>query len=212
MPSIRSRTGWVSARSCWGVGVIELLSTTSRLRLQRNICKHFFAKCWPDILCPVSQPLRVVLDDLSGPEVASLLADHLSSMRRVTPAESVHALDLTGLRTPEVTFWSAWVGGDLAGCGALKELDPRRGEVKSMRTAPAHLRRGVAAAVLAEIVAAARARGYGELLLETGHGPEFDAAHALYARAGFEPCGPFAGYTDDPFSRFFRLDLTRHSD
>lgn len=157
----------------------------------------------------MSPPLRVVVDDLSGPEVAALLADHLASMHQLTPADSVHALDLTGLRTPGVTFWSAWAGDDLAGCGALKELDPRRGEVKSMRTAPAYLRRGVAAAVLAEIVATARSRGYDELLLETGPaGPAFGAAHALYIRSGFEPCGPFADYTDDPFSRFFRLGLT----
>jgi putative acetyltransferase len=160
-------------------------------------------------VCRVSQPLRVVVDDLSGPEVADLLAEHLASMHQLTPAGSVHALDLTGLRTPDVTFWSAWAGDDLAGCGALKELDPRRGEVKSMRTAPAYLRRGVAVAVLAEIVAAARDRGYEELLLETGPpGPGFGAAHALYTRSGFEPCGPFGDYTDDPFSRFFRLDLT----
>jgi len=155
----------------------------------------------------VSDPLRVVVDDLSGPDVAALLADHLAAMHEITPAESVHALDLSGLRAPGVTFWSARVGDDLAGCGALKELDPTRGEVKSMRTAPAYLRRGVAAAVLAEIVAVARSRGYVELLLETGHGPEFEAAHALYGRFGFEPCGPFGDYLDDPFSRFFRLEL-----
>ena len=155
----------------------------------------------------VTEPLRVVVDDLSGPEVAALLADHLSSMHEQTPPGSVHALDLARLRAPEVTFWSAWVGGDLAGCGALKELDPARGEVKSMRTAPAYLRLGVAAAVLAEIVATARSRGYAELLLETGHGPAFDAAHALYTRSGFERCGPFADYSDDPFSRFFSLAL-----
>jgi putative acetyltransferase len=159
----------------------------------------------------VSEPLRVVVDDLSGPEVAALLADHLASMHQLTPAESVHALDLDGLRKPDVTFWSAWVGPDLAGCGALKELDPRRGEVKSMRTAPAYLRRGVAAAVLAQIVATARDRGYDELLLETGPDPAFGAAHALYARSGFEPCGPFADYGDDPFSRYFRLELSASS-
>jgi putative acetyltransferase len=153
--------------------------------------------------------LRVVVDDLSGPEVALLLADHLDSMRELSPACSVHALDLARLRSPEVTFWSAWVGADLAGCGALKELDPRRGEVKSMRTAPAYLRRGVAGAVLAEIVAESRARGYDELLLETGTGAAFAAAHGLYERHGFEPCGPFAEYADDPFSRFFRLGLSR---
>ena len=156
----------------------------------------------------MSPPLRVVVDDLSGPEVEALLAAHLTSMHQLTPAGSVHALDLSGLRTPDVTFWSAWVGADLAGCGALKELDSRRGEVKSMRTAPAYLRRGVAAAVLTEIVSTARDRGYDQLLLETGPDAEFGAAHALYARFGFVPCGPFADYTDDPFSRFFRLDLS----
>lgn len=151
--------------------------------------------------------VSVVLDDLSGPEVAGLLADHLASMRAASPACSVHALPLDGLRDPAITFWSAWVDGAVAGCGALKELSPTAGEVKSMRTAPAHLRRGVAAAVLTEIVATARARGYAELLLETGHGGPFDAAHALYARFGFVPCGPFADYTDDEFSRYFRLGL-----
>lgn len=146
-------------------------------------------------------------DDLSSAEVQALLADHLAGMHATTPADSVHALDLEGLRAPGVTFWTAWVDGRLAGCGALKELDAARGEVKSMRTAPAHLRRGVAAALLTRIVATARERGYAELLLETGHGPAFDAAHGLYARFGFEPCGPFADYTDDPFSRFLRLAL-----
>lgn len=154
-----------------------------------------------------SSEIRLVVDDLTGGEVAALLADHLESMHTHTPAGSVHALDLSGLRTPDVTFWSAWVGDELAGCGALKELSPSSGEVKSMRTAPAYLRRGVAAAVLSEIVATSRERGYDELLLETGHGPPFDAAHALYARFGFTPCGPYADYPDDPFSRFFRLEL-----
>jgi putative acetyltransferase len=156
----------------------------------------------------VTAELRVVVDDLSGPEVAGLLADHLDSMRAYSPACSVHALDLDGLRGPDVTFWSAWLGADLAGCGALKRLDARSGEVKSMRTAPAYLRRGVAAGVLDAIVAEARARQYAELLLETGTGGAFDAAHGLYARFGFAPCGPFGAYTDDPFSRYYRLVLS----
>lgn len=151
--------------------------------------------------------MRVRLDDLSGPEVAALLADHLAGMHATSPPGSVHALDLSALRHPSVTFWTAWVDGSLAGCGALKELSPTSGEVKSMRTAPGFLRRGVAAAVLAEVVATARSRGYAELLLETGHGPAFDAAHALYARSGFVACGPFGEYVEDPFSRFLRLDL-----
>jgi putative acetyltransferase len=146
-------------------------------------------------------------DDLTGPEVIALLADHLAGMHETSPPGSVHALDLTGLRAPQVTFWSAWVDGDLAGCGALKELTASSGEVKSMRTAPAHLRQGVAAAVLTTIIGTARERGYAELLLETGFGPAFEAAHRLYERFGFERCGPFADYTDDEFSRYFRLTL-----
>ena len=156
----------------------------------------------------VTEPLRVVVDDLSGHEVAALLVDHLSSMHEHTPPGSVHALDRARLRLPEVTFWSAWFGADIAGCGALKELDAHQGEVKSMRTAPAYLRRGVAAGVLEAIVAEARVRRYDELLLETGTGAAFDAAHGLYARFGFVPCGPFADYTDDPFSRYYRLGLS----
>jgi putative acetyltransferase len=152
---------------------------------------------------------RIEVDDLSGPAVAELLGDHLAAMHEHSPPGSVRALDLTALRAPEVTFWSAWAGDELAGCGALKELDPKHGEVKSMRTAPAYLRRGVAAAVLATIVAAAHERGYVRLSLETGHGAPFDAAHALYLRFGFEPCGPFADYPDDPFSRFFTVDVVR---
>ena len=149
----------------------------------------------------------VEVDDLSGPDVAELLAAHLASMHATSPPGSVHALDLSGLRAPEVTVWTARTDGELAGCGALKELSPYAGEVKSMRTAAAHLRRGVAAALLERIVATARERGYAELLLETGHGPDFEAAHGLYLRHGFEACGPFADYTDDEFSRYFRLAL-----
>lgn len=151
--------------------------------------------------------VTVVEDDLSGPEVRALLADHLAGMHEHSPPGSVFALDLAGLTAPEVTFWSAWVDGALAGCGALKALPGDLGEVKSMRTAPAYLRRGVAAAVLATIVETARDRGYAALLLETGHGPAFDAAHGLYARAGFVPTGPFGDYEDSEFSRYFRLEL-----
>lgn len=151
--------------------------------------------------------MRVVPDDLTSPEVHALLAEHLAAMQATSPPESVHALDLSGLRAPDVTFWAAYDGPRVAGCGALQELDPRRGEVKSMRTAATHLRRGVAAAVLTTIVECARERGYDELLLETGSTPDFAAAHALYVRFGFEPCGPFADYREDPFSCFYRLRL-----
>jgi len=151
--------------------------------------------------------IRVVVDDLSSPEVHALLAEHLAAMHATSPPESVHALDLSGLRAPGVTFWAAYDGASLAGCGALKDLGDGRGEVKSMRTASTHLRRGVAAAVLDEIVATARRRGWTELLLETGSTLDFAAAHALYGRFGFEEGGPFGDYGPDEFSRFYRLRL-----
>ncbi|HEX5090437.1 MAG TPA: GNAT family N-acetyltransferase [Nocardioides sp.] len=154
-----------------------------------------------------SADVRVVVDDPARAEVAALLADHLAAMHEYSPRCAVYALDAAGVAAADVTFWTAWAGIELAGCGALKELGPTRGEVKSMRTAPAHLRRGVAARILAEVVGAARERGYLELLLETGSGPAFDPAHALYRRFGFEPCGPFGDYPESPFSRFFRLAL-----
>lgn len=123
-------------------------------------------------------------------------------MRAISPPESVHALDLDGLRRPEITFWTAWSGNALLGCGALKELSPDHGEVKSMRTARAHRRGGVARAMLAHIVAAARRRGYQRLSLETGSMAEFAPARSLYERFGFRYCEPFAGYVDDPNSVF----------
>lgn len=147
-------------------------------------------------------------DDLTGPEIQALLAEHLRNMHEISPPESVHALDLTGLRRPEITFWTAWSGDDrLLGCGALKELEPRQGEVKSMRTTAAARRRGVGRAILNHIIATARARGYERLSLETGAEPAFAPARTLYQSAGFEYCGPFADYTLDPNSVFLTLRL-----
>jgi putative acetyltransferase len=146
-------------------------------------------------------------DDLQGPEIRALLEEHLADMRRISPPESVHALDLAGLRRPEVAFWTLWDGEALAGCGALKAIDAAHGEVKSMRTAATHRRRGVARALLDHIVAEARRRGYARLSLETGSQPAFAPARTLYAAAGFVPCGPFAGYRDDPHSVFMTLAL-----
>ena len=117
------------------------------------------------------------------------------------------ALDLSGLRDPAVTLWSAWDGADLLGIGALKQLDAGHGEVKSMRTAPAFLRRGVAAAMLNHLIGEGRARGYARLSLETGNNTSFAAARALYERTGFVPCGPFADYTDQTFSRYYTFAL-----
>jgi putative acetyltransferase len=156
---------------------------------------------------PAPTPLSIRRDDLRGPEIAALLAEHLRDMRAGSPPESMHALDLERLRRPEITFWSAWSGEALAGCGALRQLDPAHGEIKSMRTAGAFRRRGVAAAVLAHIVAEARRRGYRRLSLETGSQAMFLPAVALYERAGFVRCPPFADYIEDPYSVFMTLAL-----
>ena len=144
--------------------------------------------------------LEIREDDLRGREVQALLQEHLEAVAIYSPPESIHALDLEGLRAPDVTFWGVWQGTELVGCcGALRELDPAHGEIKSMRTASAHLRKGVAAALLNHILTVAGNRGYRRLSLETGSVEAFAPARALYARFGFEPCGPFAEYRDDSF-------------
>ena len=146
--------------------------------------------------------MDVRLDDLSGAQIARLLHEHLRGMRQNSPPESVHALDLAELRKPEIAFWTVWEGDELLGCGALKELDPRHGEIKSMRTAAAHLRKGVATRLLEHILQEARRRAYRRVSLETGSGPAFAPALSLYTRFGFRHCGPFADYAEDPFSVF----------
>jgi putative acetyltransferase len=140
---------------------------------------------------------------LDTPQVIDLLRLHLAGMHAHSPAESVHALDLSGLKRGDVTFWAAWDDDTLLGCGALKAIDAGHGEIKSMRTDPAHLGKGVGARLLERIMATARARGYRRLSLETGSGEAFDAAHALYRKFGFSECGSFGDYPEnDPFSRF----------
>ena len=151
--------------------------------------------------------MRIVAGNLDDERVIALLEEHLQGMADHSPPESIHALDIDGLKAPNITFWTAWSGGELCGCGALQELDRSHGEIKSMRTARVHLRRGAAAAMLEHIIDESRRRGYTRLSLETGSGPGFDAAHALYEGYGFSYCGPFADYVDDPFSRFMTLDL-----
>ncbi len=151
--------------------------------------------------------MRIVEDDLSGDAVAALLREHLEGMHASSPPERVHALDVDALRRPDVTFWSVWEDEELLGCGALRELDDSHGEVKSMRTASAHLRKGVPSFVLEHLVAEAKQRGYRRLSLETGSGGPFEAALAFYERFGFAYCGPFADYDDDPFSRFMTLEI-----
>ena len=147
-------------------------------------------------------------DDLTGLEIAALLDEHLADMHAITPAESVHAMDLDALRSdPNVFFWSLWEDGSLLGCGALKLLDAESGEIKSMRTGHAYRRRGVAARILEHIIDQARDKGLITLYLETGSMPEFAAARGLYERYGVEYCGPFADYVEDPNSVFMRLSL-----
>lgn len=151
--------------------------------------------------------MRIETDDLTRPEIAALLDEHLANMRSISPPESVHALPIDGLRQAKVTFWSAWKDGELLGCGALKELDTRHGEIKSMRTAAAHLRKGVARTMLQHIMAEAKRRGYQRLSLETGAMPAFEPARQLYAGFGFNFCEPFADYINDPNSVFMTIEL-----
>ncbi|MDI4647178.1 GNAT family N-acetyltransferase [Cohnella hashimotonis] len=151
--------------------------------------------------------MNIIVDDLSGPEVAALLEEHLRGMAADTPPESVHALDLERLKRPEITFWSAWEGRELLGCGALKDLGGGHGELKSMRTAAAHLRKGVAARILAHIAAEARRRGFERLSLETGSPDSFIPARKLYEKFGFDYCGPFADYKEDPYSVYMTMTL-----
>jgi len=146
-------------------------------------------------------------DDLSGSQVAELLRAHLDHTGSHSPVESMHALDLQALRVPEITFWTAWEGASLLGCGALKELDKRHGEIKSMHTAQAHRGKGVASRILGHILDEARRRPYERLSLETGSMEKFAPARALYAGFGFALCGPFAPYRKDPYSVFMTLEL-----
>lgn len=151
--------------------------------------------------------MEIKTDGLTDPAVLELIGEHLRGMYATSPPESVHALDFDELRGADVTFYTAWDEKELLGCGALKRLDASHGEIKSMRTTRAHLRKGVAAAILRHIVTEARARGYERLSLETGSGGPFDAALRFYEKHGFEYCEPFADYALDPFSRFMTLRL-----
>ena len=144
---------------------------------------------------------------LDDPGVLALLREHLQGMADHSPPESIHALDVEGLKAPGITFWTMRNGSEVLGCIALKQLNERHGEIKSMRTASAHLRKGVGAALLEHLVVEARRRGYERLSLETGSGPGFEAAHALFRKFGFVECGPFADYREDPFSRFMTAAL-----
>jgi len=165
--------------------------------------------------------MRIQSDDLTGPAIIALLQQHLNDMHLTSPPESVHALDLTGLRAADVSFWTLWLPQQtgqtqagptqdelqLAGCGALKQLDSHSAEIKSMRTADHFRRQGIAAAMLTHLITVARERGYQQLYLETGSMAYFAPARALYQRFGFVECGPFADYVLDPNSVFMLKQL-----
>ncbi|MDX2158910.1 MAG: GNAT family N-acetyltransferase [Hyphomicrobiaceae bacterium] len=153
-----------------------------------------------------AEPVVLRRDDLSGEPTRRLVARHLAGMHANTPADSVHAFDIDKLGSSDVTVWSAWISGEIAGCGALKRLDGERGEIKSMRVADAFLGRGIGRAILHHIVAEARAMGMRSLWLETGSAAALPALR-LYESTGFERCGPFGGYHDDPFSVFMTRPL-----
>jgi putative acetyltransferase len=151
--------------------------------------------------------VKITQGGLDDPDVIALLGEHLQGMADHSPPESIHALDVAGLKAPDITFWTMRDGDEVAGCIALKQLDDRHGEIKSMRTSSEHLRKGVAAELLQHVIDEARRRSYGRLSLETGSGPGFEAAYALFSKLGFVECGPFADYREDPFSRFMTLEL-----
>ncbi|ESE40183.1 GCN5-related N-acetyltransferase [Shewanella decolorationis S12] len=151
--------------------------------------------------------MKIILDDLKGPEIAALLTEHLEDMRATSPPESVHALDLDGLRQPNIRFWTLWDGRNLAGCGALKWLDAEHAEIKSMRTAATYKQQGIASKVLQHLINDAKAAGVQRLSLETGSMAFFQPARNLYTKFGFELCGPFADYVLDPNSLFMTKKL-----
>lgn len=151
--------------------------------------------------------LRIVVDDLRGPQIAAFLEAHLEQMRATSPPESKHALDLDGLRRPDVVFWTLLDGDEVVGCAALKALDATHAEVKSMRTHPDRRRQGLGALLLRHVVEQARLRGFARLSLETGSMPFFAPARALYTAHGFAPCPPFADYVPDPNSVFMTTVL-----
>jgi putative acetyltransferase len=151
--------------------------------------------------------VKIVVDDLSSPEIAEFLDEHVQEMRLITPLESKHALDLDGLRAPDVTFWSVWDGDTLVGCGAINRLDAGHAELKSMRTASTRKRSGIASLMLEHIITEAKRMGFTRLSLETGAAEFFRPARNLYERFGFGYCGPFADYKLDPHSVFMTKAL-----
>lgn len=151
--------------------------------------------------------VRIIPGDFTDRRVLGLIGEHLQGMHASSPPGSVYALDLSGLQTPDIEFFTAWQDEELLGCAALKHLDANTGEIKSMRTAAAHLRKGVAARLLEHLLTLARSRGYRRLSLETGSGAPFEPALRLYERYGFQVGAPFGGYTPTTFNRFLHLTI-----
>lgn len=149
--------------------------------------------------------MEIRLDNLGGTEIATLLEAHHQDMLRHSPPESVHALDLSKLKTKDITFWTLWIDNELAGCGAIKELTDTHAEIKSMRTSSTHLRQGVAESILTHILAHARSKNYHRISLETGSMEAFVPARNLYLKHGFGYCEPFSDYEEDPYSLFMTL-------
>lgn len=152
--------------------------------------------------------MKIIQDDVTNSKTIDFLLSHLKSLAAISPPESMHALGLEALRKPGVTLWTAWDEDDLLGCAALKHLDANHAEVKSMRTAHSHLRKGVASRLVEFLILEAATRKYQRLSLETGAGPEFDPARSLYRKFGLVECGPFADYVLDPNSVFMTRVLT----
>lgn len=152
--------------------------------------------------------IRIIPGDFANPQVKALLEHHFTTCHAVTPKGSAHAVDLSGLQVPEVSFWAAWDNDTLLGIGALKRIGPAHGEIKSMHTAESSRRRGVASAMLRHIIAEANGQGLARLSLETGSFAYFAPAVALYRDNGFVDCPPFGDYRPDPNSVFLTLDLS----
>lgn len=152
--------------------------------------------------------MDIRVGELRNKAVIALLQEHHKDMLSLSPPESVHALDLSSLEQPDITFWSLWFDQELAGIGALKQLSEEHGEIKSMRTSRQHLRQGVAATILNYIIQQSTLRSYKKLSLETGTMDAFIAAHQLYHQFGFYVCEPFGDYQDDPHSLFMSKTLT----
>jgi putative acetyltransferase len=153
--------------------------------------------------------MKITIADLSGKEIADFLEEHIKEMRGISPPESKHALDLEGLRTPEVTFWTVWDNETLVGCGALMELNAQHAEIKSMRVSPLARGKGIASMLLQHMFIEASKQGYSRLSLETGSIPYFEPARKLYSKYSFKYCAPFANYKEDPNSVFLTKVLGR---